>query len=302
MQYHYSRENRTLQIETGSALRGRPLSYFFNLYRISRRERYLLVQNRQIEINGMPVKSAEALMHENDVLVIHFPAYETDWKPNEKQAQVLFENDFVMIVHKEPGIIIHSEKEDADCLNGMVAAYLNAHGESLPVRPIHRLDADTAGVLLYVKMPFFQPWFDAQLKERKITRHYLAITSARALKPGTSFDMNDPIGRDRHHAGVYRVSPGGRNALTHASVKAVRNGISLISCTLDTGRTHQIRVHLSAHGMPIVNDPLYGHPDHHFTHMGLWADAITFHDPLSHKKHTISDIHNPDYDYFNDCM
>ena len=74
MQYHYSKENRTLQIETGSALKGRPLSSFFNLYRISRRERYLLVQNRQIEINGMPVKSAEALMHENDVLAIHFPA------------------------------------------------------------------------------------------------------------------------------------------------------------------------------------------------------------------------------------
>lgn len=298
MQYHYSRENNTLEIHTGNSLKKQKLSRFFDLYHISRKDRYLLIQNRQIACNGEIMKSAEQVLDSDAVLTIHFPSYEIDWAANEKAAEVLYENDFVLIVHKDPGIIIHSEKEDPHCLNGMVAAYLQAEGEHVPVRPIHRLDEDTAGVLLYVKMPFFQPWFDSQLEERKITRHYLAISSGRPLKPGMKFDMQDPIGRDRHHAGVYRVSSTGRPALTHAECLASEDGVSLIGCTLDTGRTHQIRVHLASHNLPIVNDPLYGHPDHRFTHMGLWADQITFHDPLSHKKHTIKDRPNPDYEFF----
>lgn len=298
MHYRCSRENNTLEIHTGTSLKGRPLTYFFNLYAVSRKERYLLIQNRAVERNGRLMKSSEEILQEDDVLTIHFPRYERDWAAADKPAEVLFENDFVMIVHKDPGMIIHSEKDDPACLNGMVSKYLLDHEENIPVRPIHRLDEDTAGVLLYVKMPFFQPWFDRQLEERKITRHYLAITGGRTVQPGSVFDMADPIGRDRHHSGVYRVSSTGRNALTHARCLQVKDGVSLIGCTLDTGRTHQIRVHLSHHGMPIVNDPLYGHPDHRFDHMGLWADQITFHDPLSHKKHTIRDVPDPDYSFF----
>jgi 23S rRNA pseudouridine1911/1915/1917 synthase len=298
MQYQYSHKENSLTVNTGRSFRNQPVSAFLETCCLSRKDRYLLMAERRITCQGTIIRDPHFLLHENDELTIHFPAYEIDWAASDKAAEVLYENDFVLIVHKDPGMIIHSDKDDPDCLNGMVARYLCDHEEFVPVRPIHRLDEETAGLLLYVKMPFFQAWFDEQLRQRRISRHYLAISSGTGFPLHQPFIMQDPIGRDRHHNNVYRVSSTGREAVTRAECLAVRDGVSLIGCTLETGRTHQIRVHLSYHNAPIVNDVLYGHPDGRFAHMGLWADQISFHDPLSHKKHTIRDRQNPDYDFF----
>lgn len=195
-------------------------------------------------------------------------------------------------------MIIHADRKDeTDCLNACVARYQKDHDIHAPVRPIHRLDQDTAGLVLYSRIPFFQAWFDEQLKEKKIARYYLAIVYG-DLKPGYTFSSDRCIGRDRHHAGMYRVSSDGKNAYTDFECLEQKGPYSLIRCQLKTGRTHQIRVHLSDLGYPIVNDPLYGAGSHDFHHMGLWADQITFRNPITGKKYTIHDRINPDYLYF----
>lgn len=295
---HYRKNGKQLDIGLSDQFQNKPVSFFFDTYDIAGKDRYLYKQKKQILLNGQPVHSDDEILHRNDTLTVIGGDEDVDWAPASRPCRVMYENDFLLIAHKEPGIIIHSEKDDPDCLNGQMARYLLDHNLHCPVRPIHRLDKETSGLVLYVKFPFFQAWFDHQLRERKISRHYKAIAKGRPLKPGTSFIIDRPIGRDRHHAGQYLISSSGKPARTEVTVLSVSGEYILFGCVLDTGRTHQIRVHLSSKGYPIVNDVLYGHPDRAFAHMCLWADTITFRDPLSHKKHTIHDLNNPDFDAF----
>lgn len=294
----YRLKNNLLEIHTGTSYANRPLSCFFNDYCISRSKRYLLLQNRQIFIQEEAVRCEDTILHKEDVLRIFLEKESIDWAVASEPCKVVYENDFVFLVHKEAGVLIHSSIEDTHCLNAQVAKWIQDKGYCFPVRPIHRLDVDTSGLILYSKIPFFQPWLDKQLSEKKISRHYLAITCGSRAIEGSHFECTDPIGRDRHHSNRYRVSPSGKPAHTSVEILRVRNGYQLCSCTLHTGRTHQIRVHLSAHGFPIVNDPLYGHPSRLFQNMGLWADELLFKDPITKKRHRIRDYENRDFTYF----
>lgn len=289
-----------IQIETGKTYADKPVSAFLDDLCISRSTRYGMLQEKRLLVNDTIVHQASFIIPLNAIVTIILLPQKIDWVQAEEPCTVVYENDFVMIVHKEPGIIIHGDPDDTNCLNAQVAKYLAMHEKQIFVRPIHRLDQDTAGLVLYSKIPFFQPWFDKQLEEKNITRHYLAIVNGKKLSLGKKFACVDPIGRDRHNAGRYRVSKTGKEARTNCECLAVKDGYCLIGCSLETGRTHQIRVHLSAKALPIVNDPLYGHPSHMFRHMGLWADSLTFRDPLTRKKHKIRDRYNADYTFFDD--
>lgn len=295
----YSFENNSIRIPTENTRFARmSVELFLESYHLSRKSRYLCIQNRMLFLNDVPVKSGMEKIEGKELRIL-LPPEPVDWSPAEKECEVIYEDPFVCIVHKEPGIIIHTDqKTGTDCLNAFVARYQINHEIHAPVRPIHRLDKETAGLVLYAKIPFFQPWFDEQLKEKKIARQYLAIVHG-TLKPGDSFVSSKKIGRDRHHAGMYRVSSRGKDACTKFVCLEQKGPYSLIRCDLETGRTHQIRVHLSDLGYPIVNDALYGVVSHDFRHMGLWADTITFRNPVSGKKHTIHDRANPDYAYFD---
>lgn len=294
----YRRISGGMEIDAGSAYAGSPVSTFLDDYLVSRRKRNDMLQKQHLLLNGEPLTDDICILQKDDILTVLWPDEEPDWAPAEAACTAVFENEFVYIVHKNPHIIIHGSPDDTGCLNAQAARYQMDAGIHAPVRPIHRLDQDTTGLVLYSKIPFFQPWFDRQLEEKNIARHYLAICTGKTLRPGQKFFSDRKIGRDRHHAGMYRVSSTGRAACTRFECLAVKDGFSLIGCMLETGRTHQIRVHLSAMGLPIVNDPLYGHPSRTFREMGLWADAITFRDPLTRKRHRIRDIANSDYEFF----
>ncbi len=292
----YERKSDRIIIHPSQQYAGKTIEDFLNEYMISKKNRYLLIQNRQILLNDEPVRNSSEVIGTRSIAVL-IPSEESGWLAAEKPCQVVYENDFVYIVHKEPGCIIHGEPGDTGCLCAQAARWQEEHGIHAPVRPIHRLDKDTQGLVLFSKIPFFQPWLDAQLAKKEIRRHYLAVTRGRS-EPGKKYVFSDRIGRDRHQNGVYRVSKNGAEALTRAECLAAENGYLLFGCELETGRTHQIRVHLSHHGFPIVNDPLYGTASKDFRNMGLWADEITFRDPLTRKKHRIHDTENEDYSIF----
>ena len=296
MKYRKSEDH--IEIEIGHTYDGKSLNNFFDDYKISRPKRYNLLQSGRVTIDGRVIKNNGTPLHNNMVISLPLESGDIDWKANDKPCTVVYENEFVYIVHKEPGIIIHSSCDDPNCLNGLAAKWQLDHNIHVPVRPIHRLDEDTAGLVFYSKVPLLQPWFDDQLAKKKISRQYLAIVTGKPMSAGRTFTCNRRIGKDRHNAGMYRVSSTGKEAFTTFECLAKKDDFLLIRCTLDTGRTHQIRVHLSYLGYPIVNDPLYGHPSHVFQNMGLWADTLTFHDPFSNKKHKIHDIDNRDYEYF----
>ncbi|MBR3311073.1 MAG: RluA family pseudouridine synthase [Solobacterium sp.] len=237
-------------------------------------------------INSLPCRDLSAPLKTDDMLTVVFEPEGIDWAPAPEEASVVYEDAFVYIVHKPAGIIIHSDKDAADCLNAMAARYQISRGIHAPVRPLHRLDRETEGLVIYSKIPFFQPWLDRQLKEKRIRRSYYALCRGKCTA-GKSFTVNAPIGKDRHRNGVYRISKTGKQAVTECTCLFSENGYSLFRCVLQTGRTHQIRVHLSSHGFPIVNDPIYGVRDRLIRQMGLWAYEIVYTSPVSGKKHKI---------------
>ncbi|WP_054969568.1 RluA family pseudouridine synthase [Alicyclobacillus ferrooxydans] len=187
----------------------------------------------------------------------------------DSRIDVLYEDDHVLVVDKPAGLLVHSDgTEVKDTLIDRVRQYLGTYDEDHDVTHVHRLDRDTTGCILFAKHPFAARALDAMMTVRQIRREYLAVVFGKSLpKRGT---WNLPIGRDRHRSGAYIVSRTGKPAVTNferhwhqefrelAQGSTIHNVLSVITCTLATGRTHQIRVHVSAAGCPIVGDALYG--------------------------------------------
>ena len=253
------------------------------------------MENRVL-LDGKPLKDDHQRLNGNRLVLI-YDKEEPDWVPSDKSVEVIYEDPFHFVVHKPAGCIIHGDPDDTDCLNARVSRYYRDHGIHSLVRPVHRLDADTYGLVLYSKISFFQPFLDEMLSEKKIYRHYQAICFDNHRIP-KNFICNASIGKDRHRSNRYVISSSGRSARTEFRLVTVKDGYALIGCSLDTGRTHQIRVHLSSYGLAIVNDPFYGRPSRDFEHMGLWADALQLIHPITGEKMMIHDETPKDYFYF----
>ncbi len=296
MRYTFT-DNR-LTIDPGGSFLKRTVSDFFDQYAQSRRSRYLLIQEKRILLDDVPVRDAGQIIGNAKITVIE-KTEEPGWVCAAEPCRVIYNTSLLYIVHKDPGIIIHGEPDDTSCLMASAAKWQADNHIQVPVRPIHRLDRDTQGLVFFSKSPFFQPWFDLQLKDKQIQRRYLAVCYG-TLEPGASFICNEPLGKDRHRNNVYRVSANGTEARTDVTCIARKGPYVLLDCRLHTGRTHQIRVHLNHHGLPIVNDPIYGRPSDDFRNMGLWAESIEYRDPITRKKHRIHDEPADDFTYFQE--
>ena len=291
---HYSYQYGRLLIDVPKKYEGILLSDFLRLFHISSKKRYELFQNREITLNRKDA-GANDVLKEKDVIEIRIKEAGIDYVPSSEECEAVYEDDLIYVAHKDPGILIHDPEEV--CLASMAAAYQYSHGIIQPVRYIHRLDRETSGLVLFVKSPLLQGWYDAMLEEKRIQRKYLAITGGKG-HPGQKFTYNQPIGRDRHQSNVYRFSPDGKNALTKAVILERKKDFLLFACELLTGRTHQIRVHLSGNRHPIINDPIYGIPSAQFAHMCLWANTMVIPNPFTEEIITVTDLPNPDFALF----
>lgn len=204
--------------------------------------------------------------------------------PDAIEIDVLFEDEHLLVVNKPAGMETHpNEDGQLHTLANAVAFHLKKKGEQRRVRHVHRLDKDTTGAVLFAKHAFSHALLDRMLNERTIKRTYLAIVQG--IMKNRDGMIDQPIGRDRHHPTRRRVSKTGQNAVTHYRLVKTfpSKRLSMIECTLDTGRTHQIRVHLSSIGHPLAGDVLYGGKPI-FKRQALHARKLTFTHPLTEEK------------------
>ncbi len=186
---------------------------------------------------------------------------------------IIYQDSYILAVNKPAGIIIHSDGTSrageragmcaAETLTDLARVYLENNGcvqQAQDVQALHRLDKDTTGIVLFSLDKETQPLFDELIRSRNVHKTYLAVVKGEF--PEGEQDITLPIGRDRHDARRMRVSKTGKAALTHVRrLEVQRRGQStqsLMLAELGTGRKHQIRVHFSALGFPIVGDGLYG--------------------------------------------
>jgi 23S rRNA pseudouridine1911/1915/1917 synthase len=192
-----------------------------------------------------------------------FPAEPYGFEPEWADLEVLYEDDFCLVVNKPAFVPVHPPREgEGGSLANLVAGYYEATGQRVRVRHIHRLDAETTGAVLYAKNEWAQLSLDEQMRSKTVRRQYAAIV--RGVPEPESGTIDAPIGRDRHHGGRRRVSPSGKRAVTHYETAEKWETVpaSLVRLRLDTGRTHQIRVHLQHIGHPLIGDLLYGGDSH----------------------------------------
>ncbi len=215
--------------------------------------------DRAILLNGKTASWSIPLTPGDSISLPFFENRKSTIIPTFHDLDVLYEDDHLMIVNKPSSIDTHpSSPEDSSTLLNFVAFHVSMQGEDREVKHIHRLDRDTTGAVLFAKHPFVGAILDRMLEERQIKRTYLALVHGDLKKNQLKIDA--AIGRDRHHPTRRRVSPTGQKAVTHIEkIKYFPNKkLTFIKCNLETGRTHQIRVHLSHIGHPLAGDTLYG--------------------------------------------
>lgn len=254
-------------------------------WKLSKKRIHQMRMDKAVKQNGLPVQFSTTISR-GDQLVFEKIFFESDYgyTPSPQPVQILFEDAFLLIANKPNGLVTHpNTPEDSDTLANRVVQHLIMKNENAKVQHIHRLDKDTTGAVLFAKSNFVGCILDKQLEERTIKRTYTAVVHGKLKKKEGTIDA--PIGRDRHHPTRRRVSNTGQSAVTHYKVigyDSVKN-LSQIICRLDTGRTHQIRVHLSSIGHPLVGDVLYGGKPL-FHRQALHAMQINFTHPFTLEK------------------
>ncbi|MBE6070736.1 MAG: RluA family pseudouridine synthase [Clostridium butyricum] len=202
-------------------------------------------------------------------------------------VDILYEDKDIIVVNKEQGMVVHPAPGN---YNGTLVNALLFHCDDLSsingvIRPgiVHRIDKDTSGVLVVAKNDEAHNKLSKQLKDHSMKREYYALIEGRLKNDRGTIDK--PIGRNKKDRLKMGIVEDGRHAVTHYEVLERYNGYTLIKCILETGRTHQIRVHMSSIGFPLVGDPLYGFKKQRFKLNGqmLHAKSLGFIHPTSNE-------------------
>ncbi|WP_307893730.1 RluA family pseudouridine synthase [Bacillus swezeyi] len=245
--------------------------------------------NQKIKVNHKDVSQNLQLKAGDRILIDLREEEESGIVPEYGDLSVLFEDDHMLIVNKPPGIATHPNEEgQTGTLSNLISFYFQSNGEERRIRHVHRLDKDTSGAIVFAKHRLAHAILDEQLQRKELARTYLAIAEGKfKKKQGT---VSNPIGRDRYHSVRRRVSPTGQPAVTHYAVKGYHNKhhVSLCELQLETGRTHQIRVHLASLGHPLAGDTLYGGSSALFNRQALHAKQIKVTHPITNERLTIT--------------
>lgn len=255
-------------------------------WKVPRKLRHDFRSGGKVLLNGKHPHWKTAVVHEGDELGLRLFEPSTFRIPAvDMNLELLFEDDHLLVVNKPAGVFTHPNGADdgATLWNG-VAHY--SEQQSLPVLPkyIHRLDRHTSGAVLFGKHGLAIATLGELMKKRRITRTYIAKVHGRMEEDEGRIDS--PIDKDPAHTTKRRTHDNGKQAVTNYSVLHRENEHTLIRLHLETGRTHQIRVHLSSIGHPLLGDSLYGGSGDQDGRQALHAASLSFVHPFTEESIT----------------
>lgn len=252
-----------------------------------------LIEEGNVTVSGKQVRPGYKLRKGDKVEVMIPPPQKLETVAQDIPLSIVFEDDSVLVINKPAGMVVHPAAGNYE--DTLVNALLHHCGDSLSaiggvMRPgiVHRIDKDTTGLLIVAKGDKAHNHLSDQLKTRTLSRTYFAIVHGNVKEDTGTVDA--PLGRDTRDRKKMAVTKGGREAVTHFTVLERFGQYTLVKCKLQTGRTHQIRVHMRHIGHPIVGDKTYGVKKEPFALSGqlLHAGEIGFIHPETETEMTFS--------------
>ncbi|MDG0837761.1 RluA family pseudouridine synthase [Staphylococcus equorum] len=213
-----------------------------------------------VKVNDKLIKPNYKTKLNDHIVVTEKEIVEADINPENLNLDIYYEDDDVAIVYKPKGIVVHPSAghSTGTLVNGLMYQMKNLSGINGEVRPgiVHRIDKDTSGLLMVAKNDIAHRSLVDQLVKKTVTRKYVALVHGNI--PHDYGTIEAPIGRNKNDRQSMAVVDDGKEAVTHFNVLEHFNNYTLVECELETGRTHQIRVHMKYIGFPLVGDPKYG--------------------------------------------
>lgn len=263
-----------------------------------------LIEQGHILVNAKKQKSSYKVS-ENDVITIEeVGAKEIELKAEEIPVDVIYEDNDIIVVNKPKGMVVHpaNGNPDGTLVNAIMAICKDSlSGIGGEIRPgiVHRLDKDTSGLLIIAKNDIAHVKMSNQIKNHEVKKTYIALVRGVIKENEATIDM--PIGRSTSDRKKMAVNKNGKNAVTHIKVLKRYDKYTLLEVNIETGRTHQIRVHLSHIGYPIVGDYIYSNGKNEFGVIGqcLHAKFLEFVHPITNKE---MQLEAPIPEYFQEII
>ncbi len=264
------------------------LSVLKGKMRISSRLINRLKTSNGILLNNEPIRTIDYMHTGDTVSVIIDFVEETDIEPEDRPLSILYEDDSFLAVDKGPNTLVHpTTKQATGTLAHFVMAHFSKQGLAIKIRPINRLDKDTSGIVLFAKNPYVQEQIIWQMKNNKVLKSYLGIVHGTFETEEGKIDL--PIARKESSIIERVIDDSGDEAVTRYKTLEKFNDYSLVQFILETGRTHQIRVHSSAMGHPIIGDWLYSNTSTNLIErQALHAHILAFDHPITGERITIT--------------
>ncbi|MCY1038095.1 RluA family pseudouridine synthase [Staphylococcus nepalensis] len=213
-----------------------------------------------VKVNDKVIKSNYKTKLNDRIVVTEKEVVEADIKPENLNLDIYYEDNDVAVVYKPKGMVVHPSAGHYTntLVNGLMYQMQNLSGINGEIRPgiVHRIDKDTSGLLMVAKNDVAHRGLVEQLVDKSVTRKYIALVHGNI--PHDYGTVDAPIGRNKNDRQSMAVVDDGKDAITYFNVLEHFNNYTLIECQLETGRTHQIRVHMKYIGYPLVGDPKYG--------------------------------------------
>ena len=243
-----------------------------------------LIERGHVQVDGVVMTAASRkVLSGQKVLLELVPTLESRaFKPEAMDLNLVFEDEHLMVVNKPPGLVVHPAAGNwsGTLMNGVLAHHAAAAGLAR-AGIVHRLDKDTSGLMVVGKSLVAVTALQRMIAAREVHREYLAMTHGVVPK---TLNIEEPIRRDPQSRIRMAALPGGKPARTDVFLVATFETMSAVRCVLHTGRTHQIRVHLSCKGYPLLADAVYGgRPMLGLTRQALHATKLSFAHPVSAK-------------------